>query len=379
MGLWGIYSTKDETPKRVYDSLCSYVNQEGKIVGFSSIIAKIRQSKPNEYQEKQTVELKEKIEIDSFCKIAKKSSSQIIISKDDQFYPEEIFQKEPSNIDVSNSKAFTTLNLYSGITRIVGKTTCLELKDTSISSGIALVHVITDHFEFIEEVPLTLFEHFMKNWIMTLSKTMTVLQEMKKDLNAEVFCFINMGRLSGASIPHLHAQSIINTNHIGGGRGSYSFKKAYRKTLKKTGKCLACEYQKNPERDQLGQELFINDRTIFSNENWLCVTALAAEAEGHLRLIPKKHRSNLTELTEEEIIDLAAALLEANELMYRYNGKRLERNVLFREDYSSEKKMHMIIDILPIRRYSGGSSLSDLAVCGENSVKVASEIKKLLD
>ena len=380
MGYWGIYSTKEETPKRVYDSLSSYYNLEGKIVGFSSIIAKIRQEKPNEYQKKQLVEeTREKKEIDTFCKIAQDSSSQIIISKDDQFFPEELFKKEPSKIDVSNSKAYTTLNLYSGLVRIVEESTCLELKDTTISSGIALVHVITEHYEFIEEVPLALFELFMKNWINTLKETIIVLQEMKKGLKVEAYCFINMGKLSGASIPHLHAQSIIDTNNVGEGRGTYSFKKAYRETLEKTGKCLACEYTKKPKKDQLGQELLIAERTIFSNESWLCITALAAKAEGHLRLITKRHRSNLTELTEKEIIDLASALLMANKLMYSYNGKRLERNVLFREDYSSEKKMHMIIDILPIRNYSGGSSLSDLAVCAKNPIKVASEMKKILD
>ncbi|MHA1910606.1 MAG: HIT domain-containing protein [Candidatus Kariarchaeaceae archaeon] len=380
MGLWGIYSTKDETPKRVYDSLRAYYDPEGKIVGFSAIIAKIRQRKPNEYQENHQIEeLKEKIEMDTFCKIAQESSSQIIISKDDEFFQEEIFQKEPSNIDVSNSKAFTTLNLYSGMARIVEQSTCVELTNASISSGIALVHVITDHYEFIEEVPSTLFEHFMKNWINTLKKTINVLNEMKKGLKVEAYCFINMGQLSGASIPHLHAQSIIDTNHVGEGRGSYSFKKSYRETLERTGKCLVCEYNEKPEKDQLGQKLLIDERTIFANENWLCMVALAAEAEGHLRLIPRRHRSNLTELTEEEISDLASALLMANKLMYKYNGKRLERNVLVREDYSSEKKMHMIIDILPIRNYSGGSSLSDLAVCSKSPMKVASEMKKLLE
>ena len=381
MGYWGIYSTNDETPKRIYDSLRSYINPEGKIVGFSSIISKIRHIKPNDYQRSDlpVEERKEDEGVDIFCRIAKESKTQIIISIDEQFFPERLFQKEQSNIDVSSSKAYTTLNLYSGMARIVGKSTCLELTDSSVSSGIALVHVITDHYEFIEEVPLVLFEHFMKNWINTLKKTLTVLHEKKKGLKAEVYCFINMGQLSGASIPHLHAQSIIDTNNAGEGRDSYSFKKAYRETLEKTGKCLACEFKNNPVKDQLGQELFITERTIFSNDNWLCLTSLAADAEGHLRLVSKKHRSNLSELTEKEIIDLAAALLMANKLMYKYNGKRLERNVLFREDYSSEKKMHMIIDILPIRKYSGGSSLSDLAVCSKSPIEVALEMKKLHD
>ena len=153
-------------------------------------------------------------------------------------------------------------------------------------------------------------------------------------------------------------------------------KKAFRETLEKTGKCLACEFKNKPEKDQLGQKLFIEERTVFENDNWLCLVALAAESKGHLRLIPKKHRANLSELTEKEIEDLAEVLLKANKLMYEYNGKRLERNVLIREDYSSEKKMHMIIDILPIRKHAGGSSLSDLAVSAERPEKVASEMKK---
>ncbi len=122
-----------------------------------------------------------------------------------------------------------------------------------------------------------------------------------KDLSAKkyvryVSIFRNHRRDAGASLSHAHTQ-LITTPLIP--RTTDEELKASRKYWRKSGGCVFCDILYK-EKD--------SSRFIWENDNFLVFTPWASIHPFEFWMFPKKHRSTLLDISQNEVKDLAKAL-----------------------------------------------------------------------
>jgi galactose-1-phosphate uridylyltransferase len=387
-GHWGIFKEVESVPEERWDPFRTIIENEVKI-GHNTIINTLRGEKPYEYllQEKniQVSELKEGK--DSFCRLIAGEIPSIVLSKDLGIVKDP-FSDIPEYENLTSTKVFSAINLYPPIPRIFQKFNLINKTTKKNFRGIPLIHVVKNHYRTIEEVSDDEMILLLQNIILTVKASQEALLVTGRNGKTTVFQFFNIGSTAGASIPHLHAQTYLFNDKKGYGWKNKGFKEVYRNHQILTGSnkyCLGCEYHKKIDKDPLGQEIHVEDRVTWEDENWIGFTSFAPERDCHLRLLPKRHVSSLWNLKSFEIKSLAKGLIVLNNqlsLFVKKYGKELniqmDRNILIRQaHFGDDNDFHMLIDIIPIQQIGGVEMLDDLRLSQTFPEVVAHHIRIL--
>ncbi|MFX1246773.1 MAG: HIT domain-containing protein [Promethearchaeota archaeon] len=365
-GFWGIYQKLDLTPDVRLDPFRTYVDN-GINISHYSYISTLRADRPYEYHTRRKLPLISHLKKgeDSFCRLIVGKLPSIVISRD-LTQSKSPLSIEPLLENLSKTKVFSIINLFTPMARVIPLRETIFQNNKSISRGIPLLHIFTEHYQAIEEVPIEEMVLYLKNIIATIEKSHQVLSE-EKNSTTMVFHFYNIGANAGASIPHLHSQTLLYEKGGHGWKDRSFFISFEKNKQQKKSYCLGCEHTNGLDFDLIGQQLKIEERIIWKDENWIAFTAYAPERDGHIRLLPKRHVSSLWELKESEIVSLAKALLVVNRFLSKFikqYGEDLkilpDRNILFRQKhFGFTIPIHMFIDVIPVQQIGGAEMLDD--------------------
>jgi len=359
-----------------WDPFKTYIDQNGHYNGQYTSICPLRSGRPLETGNVQYIdEIRSVTSEDSFCRILNGELPLIELIRDDIVVQDPLTTSHgffnPS--DRNNITALTIINLYSPTGRIYLQDEKKVPNQEILYRGISLVHVFSDHYETIEEVPVEKLAKFLVNVALSHETCLEAMRRNKRDESVIIpYFFFNIGRKAGASIAHLHAQSILNHGSCsseGGSKWSIFSRTfaEYRRLTENSNFCLACEYRNHLDKDPLGQALRIKERTIYQNDDWIAVVAYSPERDGHIRIIPLRHCARLTDIRRNEFFSLAEILIVVNKkltaFINKFAGKKLgvqtDRNILIRQpNYGNASDGHLIFEIIPSQSI-GGAELSD--------------------
>ncbi|WP_455463359.1 hypothetical protein [Candidatus Hodarchaeum mangrovi] len=389
-GFWGIYKNATLSPFGRWDPFRTIKTDSGNKIGHHTFFSAIRGKRPHEFSSFDTTvhTLKESPSIDTFCELSNGNLPSIIMSKDLKLWQKPLstfFSKE----NLTDTKAYTSINLYTPMARIIKELNQKGQEDFNILSGIPLVHILTKHYNTIEEVPTEEFIIYLKNIILTVNECMKSFCNPNYT-NCKVLHFYNIGQRAGASIPHLHSQTLIHGNHKGFGWKAYGFLKTYQwnKVFSQDEHyCLACLYSQNLLKDLHGQDLKIKERILWEDDYWLIVVVYAPEADGEIRIIPKRHVASLYELNDSEIESLAAALIFSNTIQTKFIKKwgkdyflHLDRNILFRQlPLQTNNDFHFFIDIVPIQQIGGAERSDDHKISQVTPEEITEKMRSFIN
>ncbi len=385
-GNWGTFYQLDYLPEERWDPFSTVIRENGMKIGHQTIISTFRGKRPYEFSIHSSKKSQTKVNEckDSFCQLISSKIPSIVISKDLRI-TKDLFSKEPEFENLSQTTVFTSLNLYSPFIRILLNQDKSKSGKNRYAHGISLIHAFSKHYEKIENVLEKEMVLYLENIVLTINTCIKNLKENKsRDFN--IYHFYNIGSSSGASIPHLHSQTLIQFEKKGHGWRFEGFLEAYKQNQDSSldkSYCLACNLSKNLDTDHLGQKLSVEDRIIWEDNYWLTFVAFAPEKDCQLRLIPKRHVSVIWQLNEEEIGSLAKALIAVNKVLTQFIHKRgndlfllQDRNLIFRQHF---EKFHMLIDIIPIQQVGGGEILDNYKLSHVFPEKIAQEMKELMN
>ncbi len=114
----------------------------------------------------------------------------------------------------------------------------------------------------------------------------------KKEGINYVQIFKNSGAAAGTSIEHSHSQIIA----------SQTVPRYLKEKIEAIKKYESCPYCQIIEKERQGERL------IFENENFVSFASFAPRFNYETLVFPKKHYKNITELSEEEFMDLAEVM-----------------------------------------------------------------------
>ncbi len=386
-GHWGIFYDLNQAPEERWDAFRTIIDENETRIGHQSYICLIRADRPIEYIDPTSdIRIKSLKEgEDTFCQIISGKIPSIVLSRD------LILNKDPLSMkaaieDLRGTKVFTTINLFTPMTRIILPNKVSPANNKPLTTGIPLLHIFANHYQTIDEVPEEEMILFLKNIILTVEACHKALTVDGVSTNT-VFHFYNIGSNAGASIPHLHSQTLLYNNKGSHGWKNHGFLLAFEKhkqIVSNDSYCLGCEYSKKVAIDPLGQELHIKDRLIFEDDYWMAFTAYAPERDAQIRLLPKRHVSSLGELDSSEITSLARALISSNTALSRFIkkfGNKLcilpDRNILFRQQhYGDGSRIHMLVDIIPDQSVGGAELLDDYRISHTFPEETAKQMKK---
>ena len=387
-GHWGIYKDKDNMPLERFDPFRTIINEFGTKVGHITQFSPLRGNRPFEHRDNNDENAIQGPADDSFCKIIKGDLPAVVLSFEEKIGNHPLSIKS-EKVDLTKHSAISIVNLFTPMARVLYEHTLSIDTVENKSIGIGMVHLITNHYDTLSEASIEEIFNLLQTTQVAQKNSIEVLKEKYKKDKLTTLHFFNIGEEAGASICHLHSQTYIYANEIGHGWTSLGFLSVpgfHKEKMKNEKYCLACELVKNREnlKDPLDQELLINERILFENDEWIVLTAFAPERDGQLRLIPKKHSSKFQDLNENQLRNLAEALVIANKSLDKFirmadPGMHLlqDRNILFRQENVGYKSdMHMLIDIIPIQRIGGAEIMETYRIATmfpENVAKIMRE------
>ncbi len=114
-----------------------------------------------------------------------------------------------------------------------------------------------------------------------------------------VIVFKNHGRAAGASLEHSHSQLIalpilprMIVSELAGAKSHYQYKE----------RCIFC--------DIIRQEMVHNERVVCENEQFITITPFAPRTPFEMWVLPKRHASSYTTMSDEQIFALAEIFSE---------------------------------------------------------------------
>ncbi len=361
-GAWGIHFSDKSLPEERFDPFSSYIDQDGTHVGHRTIFNPIRLQRPFEFTQVRHTKQKGMPTnfSDTFCELVQGKLPAIVITKD-KLLVNDLFSLESLAENLSSSIVFTAINLYPPISRILPKRDINQEYYKNPPNGLSFVHVFTNHYKLPENAPSNEWEVFFQNYRLTLKESIshpTIISD-----NLQISTFFNIGSKAGASISHLHGQTILRYNQegIGAKQNSYMIS-----SKQNENKCQKCQLWADNDDLASFQRLSLNKRIIFRNAHWIAILAYAPMRDAQIRLIPNRHISNIWSMNDDELCSLASILINSNKRLTSFikkDGERyylsIDRNIIFNQHHSTkEAHFHMFIDILPVQQ-TGGAELID--------------------
>ncbi|MEM0484629.1 MAG: galactose-1-phosphate uridylyltransferase [Pyrobaculum sp.] len=181
-------------------------------------------------------------------------------------------------------------NRYPVVTENPPEPTAEDLYEVIPARGSSLVVVETPQHDVddLSDLPLGQIKKI-------LTAVAEAQRKAEKEGNAAYFLFFrNKGKEIGVSLTHPHSQIYILP--VVPPRVRAELQASYEWYVKH-GSCLHCCIVEKEEK-----------RLVFQNRNWKAFVPFYAKWPHEVHIYPKRHRSLLTELTDEEVADLAEAL-----------------------------------------------------------------------
>ncbi len=362
-GEWGIHFSDKSLPEERFDPFSTYVDQDGTQIGHRTIFNPIRLQRPFEFTHVKHTKQNERHThfSDTFCELVHGKLPAIVITKDNEVV-NDLFSIKPRPENLNSSIVFTAINLYPPISRIIPNITINQEYSKNFAKGLSFIHVFTNHYNLPEDIPNREWEVFFQNYRLTLKESINHPVISAKD-NIQISSFFNIGSRAGASISHLHGQTILRLNQerIGAKQNSYMIS-----SKQNENNCKKCQLWEDIDDPASFQGLSVMRRMIFRNNHWIAILAYAPKRDAQIRLIPYRHISNIWSMNDDELFSLASIMINSNKRLTSFiqkDGERyqlsIDRNIIINQHYSTKKShFHMFIDILPVQQ-TGGAELID--------------------
>ena len=208
---------------------------------------------------------------------------------------------------------------------------------------------------------------------MSLEQTGMVIRALKQrysELSKKkgikyVALFKNYGKEAGASIAHSHMQIIASSMFPSDVADSIEKQKAY---FKKNGRCALC--------DVIKHETKTRKRLVMENRSWVCFCPYVSIWPYQISVCPKRRFSDISQLSEGEVADLAECLKRIFTSLYRLFPK-INYNILYCNFPKSEFS-HFLIKIYPRLKTNAGFEFFGYNVNTKLPEEAADELKKAL-
>ena len=355
---WGIIKENTNLPEKRWDPLLTTL-KNGRKIGFFSYINPARGTRFMEYENKVSPSRDEAV-CRVLCPIVKGEDPAIPVYTDqEEFDP--FSNAFPITRNYEQYDAVTIVNKFP----VFGRVDIRKSQSKDYSSGVCLVPFPSQHFERLEDTPQDILAKLLRNT--RDAQRYTEMCAQRRGFKQIIpYMFFNIGKKTGGSLQHIHAQIYLDTTE------DTSYKSLGLRTLTQLQvqeryhtqnmRCLGCDLIDKTLEVYLGEKLNLEERIIIDGDFWLASAAYAPTRNGQIRIFPKKHRARLTDLTDEELVELAKILRTINSGLNRIGVERDRTTVFFQKPHSvfrtqMETPFHLFIDILPFN-YTGGTELS---------------------
>lgn len=187
--------------------------------------------------------------------------------------------------------------------------------------------------------------------------------ELKEKEGIEnVAVFRNIGKKGGASLKHVHTQLVaspVALKHI------KEEKEASKKYWKEQESCPYCDVV---ETEREGK------RTVIDSKNFFVICPYASVWPYETSIVPKKHRSGLSDFSQEELSELGRVM---RDLMSKYNTlfEEFPYNTMF-FSFPQEKYTHFHLDTYPRLKTQAGLEYLGLPINEVSPERAARELKE---
>jgi len=355
---WGIIKDNFNLPEKRWDPLQTYLENQQKI-GFFSYITPFRGTRHIEYRHKPPLS-HEPSECPILCPIIKGNDPAIPVYTDQaEFDP--FSEAYPITRNYESYDAISIVNKFP----VFGRVDLRTSPGISYPSGVCLVSMPSPHYENMEDISHNLLTKLLRNIRNALQYAVKCAQR-HAFRQIIPYVFFNVGKKSGASIKHLHAQIYLDVvedpSPTSLGLHTLTRLLAQEKYYSQHKRCFVCDLIDKTIDVSLDEELKIEERTLIEGEFWLALSAYAPTRNGQIRVIPKKHRARLTDLTDEELSELADIFRKINSSLNEIGIERDRTTVFYQKPYlnnpvSVEASFHLYLDIFPFN-YIGGVEYS---------------------
>ncbi len=326
---------------RRLDPFQTYLNNENILVGIETYFSSNRDKRPreftqskNQYSPKSPPPSSSEMAVESVLyKVFIGEEKGVFVSDDQEFFGNPFKNKAPTIISHKNRKALTFLNKYS----------VFDPLSNNENKGVMLVSVQFQPVIYPREASGNL------KWLLLSMKNAIIgILEDSKD-KFDVLNFLNVGPKSGSSVKFLHSQTYIFQQKP---RTRGHFRNAFYQAFNQNPKCVACTIVDQRKIETIYGES-VNYETLILNEtsNFISYFAYCPLRLGQIRIIPKHHLKNVTEISNEMFLELGLLIEESDLTIHNFGmklGFRLkDRSIVFRESYSENQDFHLLVDVLP--------------------------------
>ncbi len=295
-----------------------------------------------------------------------------IIITEDEKKRDKPFRETPHRIKriPDSCKAVTLINRYPAMARIVDHELRQKIEKqlptgSKLAEGINLVTVSRDfypslRFNIIPEEVLTALFLSMKEAILY-----SILEAVERGYyDIPISPFFNIGSKAGGSQPRIHSQIYIDLNGDGHGSRLEGFLRAFEK-MGET--CHLCETTHGE-----------STRIVLETRFWTFYMAGSPIRNYHIRLHPNEHIRRFSQLTFNQMQDLAKSLKIIFKALDDLNVEE-NRNIIFNCcPYGYDAEFHMFGDIIPHEIIGGAEMADNMRVARKMPEDVAAEIRNLI-
>lgn len=188
----------------------------------------------------------------------------------------------------------------------------------------------------------------------------TVVEDLQSKKNIKyVVLFKNHGPNAGASLTHEHTQVVALTKIPDLIDQEF---KSFSNYYKKNKKCFMCDIIKKEKK--------LNERIVFENKTAVAVAPFAPLYSLEVFVAPKRHVSELSELREDELKDLAVLM---RKIFTKLESRNIDYNfVMHHGSNRKSEKFHLHFDIIPRLNKHAGFEMSGFVI---NSISPETSVK----
>ncbi len=347
-----------------FDPLQSFID-DGQIFGFRILISSSRTSRPREYKRSKRA-----------AQISDKNDSvllDVITGKELAI----VLDADGESIDLPADDArYHRLEKYDGVT-IINKYPPFSqsIDEGRRENGIAMVAIPTKFSDTLTDSEAVYY---------IFRSMFSAIRNLTDDNLRSSVVFMNVGRSSGASLRHLHAQAYM-TRELHG-LLAYGFIRAFASN----DECFTCKManHKGIITDHLKQSIDLDRMIIWEDDNIRLIQPFAPIRLLSLRILPKQHINRVEKMSDDAIKSLGKAMSIAHQVLGNADipwPNMKDHSIAFRQTNNSDD-FHIIIDILSTIPLGGSETVDYLSVStidpydlAENFRNALKNIKEIID
>jgi galactose-1-phosphate uridylyltransferase len=353
---WGKF--KDSQPEMRFDPLQSFIEGEN-IFGFRILISSSRTARPREYKrsrkESQINDDKDSILLD----VITGKELAIVIDGDGETIG--LPSDDASYHRLENYYGVTIVNKYPPLSQTIGK--------GRREDGIALVAFPTRYTDSLNDSEAIYF---------MLRSMFSAIRKLTDDNLKSSVVFMNIGKSSGASLRHLHAQAYMTQDLHG--LLSYGYIRAF----DSHDECFTCKManQNGIINDHLEQNIDLDKLTIWEDDHIRLIQPFAPIRILSLRILPKQHINRVEKMSDDTIKSLGQAMSIAHQVIATADipwPNLKDHSIAFRQRNKSDDDFHMIIDMMSTIPLGGSETVDFLSISTVDPYDLAKKFRDSLE